>query len=166
MIDLAILLFDAPTIPKEVFPDLTAAGSAGRLVGAFMDILAALACLACLAVPIVLFLLMAAEVTRHLRHLRENRSAAVHSATVDEALQHWNRDASEAATTPRDVVTPSPRKAGQRLHCPACSAPITEKDERCPSCDIAFISDGSQGWRLPAVGPADGIYLPPTDVRE
>src|SRR5262245_23282393 len=34
---------------------------------------------------------------------------------------------------PKDVDPPPPMKAGGRSRCPACSAPITANDERCPS---------------------------------
>jgi hypothetical protein len=67
---------------------------------------------------------------------------------------------------PTDMVAPSLVKAAEHRRCPACSAPITVNDDRCPSCDISFISDGSQMWTLSAVGPADGICLPPTEVGE
>jgi hypothetical protein len=67
---------------------------------------------------------------------------------------------------PNDSVTLSPTNAADRSLCPACGAIITANDERCPSCEIAFVTDGSQKWTLPAVGPADGIYLPSTEVRE
>jgi hypothetical protein len=67
---------------------------------------------------------------------------------------------------PKDVVPPPPMTAGGRGRCPACSAPITTNDERCPSCDIAFVADGPQKWTAAPVGPADGIYLPPTEVGE
>jgi hypothetical protein len=53
-----------------------------------------------------------------------------------------------------------------RSRCPACAAIITANDERCPSCDITFVADGSPKWTPGTVGPADGIYLPPTEVSE
>ncbi|HZV07802.1 MAG TPA: hypothetical protein VE999_22140 [Gemmataceae bacterium] len=67
---------------------------------------------------------------------------------------------------PNESVTRSPTNPADRSHCPACGASITANDERCPSCEIAFVADGSQKWTLPAVGPADGIFLPPTEVRK
>src|SRR5262249_22804506 len=67
---------------------------------------------------------------------------------------------------PMDPVSPSPVRPADRSRCPACSALITAKDERCPCCDISFISDGSHDWTLSAVGPADGICLPPSEVGE
>src|SRR5579872_4637880 len=66
---------------------------------------------------------------------------------------------------PNEAVTPFPTKAGDRSCCPACGAFITAHDESCPSCEISFIADGSQTWTPGTVGPADGIYLPPTEVR-
>ncbi len=62
-------------------------------------------------------------------------------------------------------VTQSLTSAANRSNCPACGARITVHDERCPSCDIAFVADGSQQWTLGTVGPADGICLPPTEVK-
>ena len=67
---------------------------------------------------------------------------------------------------PKENVTPSLTTTADRSRCPACDAIITANDELCPSCDIAFVADGSQKWTLGAVGPADGIYLPPTGVKE
>jgi hypothetical protein len=64
-----------------------------------------------------------------------------------------------------EAVTASPAKA-DRSRCPACAAPITAYDERCPSCGIAFVADGLPGWGQKAVGPADGIWSPPTEVSE
>ncbi len=72
----------------------------------------------------------------------------------------------DPAPDPQEGVTASPTNAAGRSHCPACAASITAKDERCPSCDICFVADGSQTWSLGAVGPADGIWLPPNEVSE
>src|SRR5262249_26053979 len=66
---------------------------------------------------------------------------------------------------PGEAATGSPAKA-DRTRCPACAAPITAYDERCPSCGIAFVADGLPGWGQKAVGPADGIWSPPTEVSE
>jgi hypothetical protein len=71
----------------------------------------------------------------------------------------------ESALESGEAVTASPVKA-DRSRCPACAAPITAYDERCPSCEIAFVADGLPGWGPKAVGPADGIWSPPTEVSE
>lgn len=67
---------------------------------------------------------------------------------------------------PKQNVTPSLTNAADRSRCPACGAIITANDESCPSCEIRFVADGSRKWKLGTVGPADAIYLPPTEVRE
>lgn len=72
----------------------------------------------------------------------------------------------EPNSKPEENVTRTLANAAARSYCPACGAIITANDERCPSCDIAFVADGSQKWTLGAVGPADGIFLPPTDFSE
>lgn len=66
----------------------------------------------------------------------------------------------------KENVTPSLTSAADRSNCPACGAIITANDERCPSCEIAFIADGSQKWTLGTAGPADGIFLSPIEFRE
>jgi hypothetical protein len=66
----------------------------------------------------------------------------------------------------KENVTASLTNAPERSRCPACGALITALDERCPSCEIAFVADGSQKWTLGTVGPVDGICLPPTEIRE
>jgi hypothetical protein len=72
----------------------------------------------------------------------------------------------EPAPKPEEKLTASPRNAAGRSHCPACEALIMAYDERCPSCGIAFVADGLQGWTLGNAGPADGICRSPTDVSE
>ncbi len=48
-----------------------------------------------------------------------------------------------------------PTKADAEAMALRCRAiGIRVDDERCPSCDIAFVADGSQKWTLGAVGPA------------
>jgi hypothetical protein len=66
----------------------------------------------------------------------------------------------------KENVTPTLTNAANQSCCPACGAIITPNDEVCPSCEISFIADGSQKWTLGTVGPADGIFLPPTEVIE
>lgn len=88
----------------------------------------------------------------------------VRQRTEDEFCQLTQQP--EPDSQPSENVTPSRTPARSRSRCAACGAIITANDERCPSCDIAFVADGSQKWTLGAVGPADGIYLPPTQVRE
>lgn len=66
----------------------------------------------------------------------------------------------------KENVTGSLTNEANPNHCPACGAIITSYDERCPSCEIAFVADGSRKWTLGTVGPADGIYRPPTEVSE
>jgi hypothetical protein len=61
-------------------------------------------------------------------------------------------------------VTESLTNAASQSRCPACGASITAHDESCPSCEISFVSDGSQKWTLGTAGPPDGIFRPPTDV--
>jgi ribosomal protein S27AE len=62
--------------------------------------------------------------------------------------------------------------AADQSRCPACGESITAKDASCPSCGISFVADissvvdGLQKWTPRTVGPADGIYLPLTDVSE
>ena len=72
----------------------------------------------------------------------------------------------EPDAKPIEAVTPFPTKAADQSRCPACDALITPNDESCPSCEISFVADGSQHWKPRTVGPADGIYLPPTEVSE
>jgi hypothetical protein len=72
----------------------------------------------------------------------------------------------EAAPKREENVTPSLTNTVERSRCPACGALITANDESCPSCEIAFVADGSPIWTLGTVGPADGIYRPPTEVSE
>jgi hypothetical protein len=165
------------------------------------------AALAILAAPFVaLFVLVGWRLgTEVVRQMRDDRSAALTSEALREALQRWAGDAPEApgqhhrdeatpdsglpqapdappvpaaeggshlpqqpgkGPIPEGVVPPPPTTAGGRSRCPACSAPITANDERCPSCDISFISDGPQKWTAAPVGPADGIYRPPTEAGE
>ena len=71
----------------------------------------------------------------------------------------------EPEPNPNEAVTPFPTKVDQG-RCPACDALITPNDEICPSCEISFVADGSQYWKPRTVGPADGIYSPPTEVSE
>jgi hypothetical protein len=78
----------------------------------------------------------------------------------------WLTQQSEPDLERNENVTLSLTNAAPRSRCPACGAIITVHDERCPSCDIAFVADGSQQWTLGAVGPADGIFLPPTEVKK
>jgi hypothetical protein len=66
----------------------------------------------------------------------------------------------------KENVTPSLMSAADQSRCPACGAIITANDELCPSCEIAFVADGSQKWTLGPVGPADGIYRPHTEISE
>jgi hypothetical protein len=70
------------------------------------------------------------------------------------------------APRPEEHVTPSLTNAAGPGHCPACGALITAEDERCPSCEICFVADGSQKWTLGPLGPADGIYRSSTEVSE
>jgi hypothetical protein len=72
----------------------------------------------------------------------------------------------EAAPKREENVTPSLTNTVERSRCPACGALITANEESCPSCEIAFVADGSPKWTLGTVGPADGIYRPPTEVSE
>jgi hypothetical protein len=67
-------------------------------------------------------------------------------------------------TKPKENVTPTLTNAANQSRCPACGAIITPNDEVCPSCEICFIADGSQKWMLGTVGPADGIFLPSTEI--
>lgn len=78
----------------------------------------------------------------------------------------WLTQQSEPDPALNENVTPSPTNAANRSRCPACGAIITAYDERCPSCDIAFVADGSRQSTLGTVGPADGICLPPTEIRK
>jgi hypothetical protein len=72
----------------------------------------------------------------------------------------------EAAPKREENVTPSLTNTVERSRCPACGALITANEESCPSCEIAFVADGSPKWTLGTVGPADAIYRPPTEVSE
>lgn len=78
----------------------------------------------------------------------------------------WLTQQSEPDPKLNEDVSLSLTNAADRSRCPACGATITANDERCPSCEIAFVADGSQKWTLGTVGPADGIYLPPTEVSK
>jgi len=78
----------------------------------------------------------------------------------------WLIQQPEPDLHPPQNGTPPLTNAANGSCCPACGASITENDERCPSCDICFVADGSQKWTLKAVGPLDGIYLPPTRVSK
>ena len=69
-----------------------------------------------------------------------------------------------SAQEAQEKVTTSARSASGRSRCPACGETITVHDDRCPSCEIAFVADGLQRWTLGNVGPPDGICAPPTDV--
>ena len=88
----------------------------------------------------------------------------VRQRTEDEFCQPTQQP--EPNFQPNENVTPSLTTKRNRSRCAACGAIITATDERCPSCDIAFVTDGSQKWTLGAVGPADGIFLPPREIRE
>jgi hypothetical protein len=94
----------------------------------------------------------------------ETLQEEVYQRLGDENCQRTHQP--EPESQPNEKVTPSLTTTVNRSRCPACGATITANDERCPSCDIAFVAEGSQKWTLGAVGPADGIYLPPTEVRE
>ena len=72
----------------------------------------------------------------------------------------------EADPRPTETATSFPTKEGDRSYCPACGAFITAHDESCPSCEIVFVSDGSRTWTPGTVGPAEGIYRPPTEVSD
>lgn len=72
----------------------------------------------------------------------------------------------EPHSKPNENVTRFLTNTADRSRCPACGAIITAYDERCPSCDIAFVADGTQKWTLGAVGPADGIFQPPSEFHE
>jgi hypothetical protein len=72
----------------------------------------------------------------------------------------------EPPPKPDENVTTSRRNTPGRSHCPACGEAITAYDERCPSCEITFVADGSKSWTLGNAGPADGICLPPTEISE
>ena len=72
----------------------------------------------------------------------------------------------EPALKSNESVTPFPSTATERSRCPACDGIITATDESCPSCEISFVTDGSQNWTPRTVGPADGIYLPPNEFSE
>jgi hypothetical protein len=77
------------------------------------------------------------------------------------------RLASRAPGPPRDqAIASSPAEGSARTRCPACSAPIEEYDYRCPSCDIAFVTDESA--RAPArwSGPSDRIQGERTEVQD
>jgi|SRR5579871_1697139 len=67
---------------------------------------------------------------------------------------------------PNEMVTTSLPSAGDQTRCPACGETITAQDELCPSCGIAFVSDGSPKWTLGAAGPSDVIYRRPTEISE
>lgn len=88
----------------------------------------------------------------------------VHQRTEDEFCQLTQQ--LEPDSQSNENVTPFRTPSANRSRCAACGAIITANDERCPSCDIAFVADGSQKWTLGTVGPADGIYLPSTEVRK
>jgi hypothetical protein len=85
----------------------------------------------------------------------------------------WLTQQTQADTKPVENVTSSLTNATEQSRCPACGAIITANDERCPACEISFVTDGNsfitdrlQKWTPRAVGPADGIYRPATDFRE
>jgi Protein of unknown function (DUF2500) len=88
------------------------------------------------------------------------------AATDESADEDDLAEPTEAATKPKENVTPVLMNAADRCFCPACGAIITANDESCPSCEISFVAEGSQKWTLGTVGPADGIYRPPTEVSE
>jgi hypothetical protein len=96
----------------------------------------------------------------------ENRRSADEPAFPSTERNSRLTQLPEPPPKPEENVTTSARNTPGRSHCPACGALITATDETCPSCEITFVSDGSQNWTLGNVGPADGICLPPTDVRE
>ncbi len=85
----------------------------------------------------------------------------------------WLTQQPEPVPKPIENVTTSPTNTADQSRCPACGANITVNDERCPSCEISFVTDGIslvtdsvQKWAPRTVGPADGIFLPPTEFRK
>ena len=104
------------------------------------------------------------EVNQRLKH--ENRPLVdglpLSATDVDSRLTQQP----EPDPKPEEHVTESLTNAAVQSRCPACGASITANDESCPSCEISFVADGSPKWTLGTVGPADGIYRPPTEVSE
>lgn len=102
------------------------------------------------------------------RSSRDTNSAADaedgHLPSEDENRQ-WTQPFESAPKREEQVTSFLPNTADQS-RCPACGATITANDEKCPSCEIAFVADGSRRWTLRNVGPADGIYLPPTEFSK
>ena len=85
----------------------------------------------------------------------------------------WLIQEPETEMKPIENVTSILKNAADQSRCPACGAIITAKDERCPSCEISFVTDGIahvtdsfQKWTPRSVGPTDGICVPPTGFRE
>jgi len=78
----------------------------------------------------------------------------------------WLIQKSEPDRQPQENGAAPLTNAANASCCPACGASITANDERCPSCDICFVADGSPKWTPKAVGPSDGIYLPSTEVSK
>jgi hypothetical protein len=110
--------------------------------------------------------------------VRQHLEGKSHRFTDESSLlssvgNSWLTQQPETDTKPIENVTSSPKGSAGESRCPACGASITTNDERCPSCEISFVTDGisfvTDGlhkWTPRTVGPADGIYRPPSEIRK
>ncbi len=103
----------------------------------------------------------------------ESHQGANETSILSADADSWLTQQPESNPEPMENVTSSPKRSAEQSSCPACGAAITASDERCTSCEISFVTDGTsfitdslQKWALRTVGPADGIFRPPTEFRE
>jgi hypothetical protein len=108
----------------------------------------------------------APQTERHQQGSEENGRRAEEPSLAFTSGNAWLIQKPEPELQPHENGTPPLTNVANVSCCPACGASITENDERCPSCAICFVADGSPKWTPKAVGPADGIYLPPTEVSK
>jgi HPt (histidine-containing phosphotransfer) domain-containing protein len=111
------------------------------------------------------------ELRQHLED--ESHRFAGESPFLSAHAKSWLAQQPESDTKPIENVTSSLKNLADQNRCPACGAIIAANDEKCPSCEISFVTDGNsfvtgaiQKWTPRTVGPADGIYRSPTEYRE
>lgn len=125
-----------------------------------------------IVVTSIILLIYALQMEVQQRLEDESRRSAEESPLLSSDGNSWLTKQPEWDIEPMENVTSSLMNSADQSRCPACGASITANDERCPSCEIAFVTDGIslvtdgiQKWTPRAVGPADGIYRPPTAFR-